>query len=531
MLLGDLPELLNDIIQYFHHDYKTLHSCILVNRLWCRLSIPLLWEDPFSMKFPKNHNFIKIYLHHLNDDDKTKLNECGISNDIFPSNTLFNYPSFIQCLNTHKIRYFIVKWVATVRTSTTNFVNSNIIAKLIFKSLFILFIENEANLHTFRVSINSYTKYFHDVFELILQNPNFIRNIKNLTIDILIETDYTSKLLVFLYSNCNSISSLDFLIDDYSAQEALKYSLQIIKSQVNLKKILFSFNNFSFYHSLFSNCSNTLNTITFYDIDFKNINVSNEVFELLNVLESIHIIYCYPLNSDFIQQFINFTKPFKLKSLFLREISSSQIESFKLLLQKSGDYLENFGIANRNLQPPLLLESMINYCSKFEFLDLSYTKLNDQNIYSAIGLIKINKQNLNYLSIGIYENENVSSILLQNLGQILPFKLEYLCLNLTIDINDFEIFLKNSQNTFIKKLSIKNGKKEKSKDIFPYIKEYIMKKKRVKYLAILEIFNGKNEDLFSLKDKVKEFKLYDIQVLNHDDLFIRVYDFIKELDY
>src|SRR6266536_4299963 len=107
---GDLPELTNEIIQYFHHDYKTLHSCILVNRLWCGLAIPLLWEDPFSIKFPKNHHFIEIYLCHLNDDDKTKLNEYGIDNNLFPSNTLFNYPSFIKRLNTCKIGNYIEKW-------------------------------------------------------------------------------------------------------------------------------------------------------------------------------------------------------------------------------------------------------------------------------------------------------------------------------------------------------------------------------------------------------------------------------------
>src|SRR5947207_14488274 len=96
---GDLPELLNEIMLYFRNDFKTLHSCVLVNRLWCRLAIPLLWEDPFSINFPKNRNFIEIYLHYLNDDSKTKLNEYGISNDLFPPNTLFNYPSFIQCLD------------------------------------------------------------------------------------------------------------------------------------------------------------------------------------------------------------------------------------------------------------------------------------------------------------------------------------------------------------------------------------------------------------------------------------------------
>src|SRR6266542_2275055 len=98
---GDLPELTKEIIQYFLNDYKTLHSCILVNRLWCRLAIPLLWENTFSNpnKINGNNYFINIYLHNLNEDDKTKLNKYGINNDLFPSNSLFNYPSFIKHLN------------------------------------------------------------------------------------------------------------------------------------------------------------------------------------------------------------------------------------------------------------------------------------------------------------------------------------------------------------------------------------------------------------------------------------------------
>src|SRR4051812_44591344 len=90
---GDLPELIYEIVKYFYNDVSTLHSCILVNRLWCRLAIPLLWENPFQSS-------AKNFLLHINDDIfKPKLKENEIKNYLFPSNRLFNYPSFIKYLN------------------------------------------------------------------------------------------------------------------------------------------------------------------------------------------------------------------------------------------------------------------------------------------------------------------------------------------------------------------------------------------------------------------------------------------------
>ncbi|POG71939.1 hypothetical protein GLOIN_2v1601523, partial [Rhizophagus irregularis DAOM 181602=DAOM 197198] len=56
-----------------------LYSCILVNRLWCRLAIPLLWEDPFCIP-TQNYRCIEIYLSYLNENDKKKFDEYGIIN-------------------------------------------------------------------------------------------------------------------------------------------------------------------------------------------------------------------------------------------------------------------------------------------------------------------------------------------------------------------------------------------------------------------------------------------------------------------
>ncbi|GBC34023.1 hypothetical protein RhiirA1_529013 [Rhizophagus irregularis] len=537
---GDLPELISEIIKYFHNDFSTLYSCILVNRLWCRLAIPLLWEDPFSIP-TKNFNFIIIYLHNLNDNDlKTKLNEYEIKNYLFNSNTLFNYPNFIKSLNTWKIISSIEKWVSSTifRTLTTekrllNFFLQDSISRsefefkrLINRSLFKLFIENEVKLNTFDIEIISYIyhDYFNDILELILQNPNFINNIKYLKLYV----GDTPFYYPFRDNNENTLT--------------IKSLSQIINSQKNLKKILFSYNSLPLYQTILnSNCSNTLNTIIFYYVNFKSMINLNKVFEQLNVLESVHIIYCYSLNTHFIQQIINLTKPLKLKSLFINEMS--HVDPLQSLLQKSGDYLENFGFGFGYdlLFKRQLFILIMEYCKNISFFDLY--GFEDQIIYLSFDLIEDIKQNLNYLSINVCENLLLSdgikrsSIILKNLGQTLPFKLEYLNLTLNINVSDFEIFLKNSQNTFIKKLLINNKMREDSEDILPFIKEYIMKKRRVKYLAIMDTFfeNSsevifKSKDLFSLKDEVKEFKLYNIKIQYYYDLFIKVYEFIKEMD-
>ncbi|UZN99143.1 uncharacterized protein OCT59_000423 [Rhizophagus irregularis] len=343
---GYLPELIDEIIQYFRNDISTLHSCILVNRLWCRSAISLLWEDPFSLIHVQNFRFVEIYLRNLNEDDKAKLNEYGINNNLLLlSSTLFNYPSFIKRLNTHKVGHSIENWLSTLMD-------------------------------------NNYDK------------------------------------------------------------------------------------------------------------------------------QSIHIIYCKSLNSQFVQQMVSVIIPFKLKTLIISEIL--QVESLQLLLQRFGNDLENFGF---------------NSCD----YDFSNKELIQNNINLTLSLIENIKQNLNYLSIEIdffvhsLNYNTICSIVLQNLGQILPSKLEFLRLGLKIGQNDLKIFLENSKNTFINRLFIRNMYYDINEDILSCIKEFIMKKKRVKYLAIYNIY----QDLIDLKGEVNEFKLYDIIIQRYEDFFIQTYDIVN----
>ncbi|PKC55590.1 hypothetical protein RhiirA1_475343 [Rhizophagus irregularis] len=164
---------------------------------------------------------------------------------------------------------------------------------------------------------------FNSTLQLIQQKPKFVYNIKNLNIYLNGYCDH------YDYNNLSS----SFIEESIS---------ELINSHNYLKNL-----------NIF-NCSNTLKIIIFHKINLKSLKINfNEAFEQQNILESIHIIiHCYllNLNSTFIQQIINLTKPFKLKSLFIDNYFTLQIETFKLLLQKSGNYLENivFGLSRNN---------------------------------------------------------------------------------------------------------------------------------------------------------------------------------------
>ncbi|PKY58736.1 hypothetical protein RhiirA4_550144 [Rhizophagus irregularis] len=66
-------------------------------------------------------------------------------------------------------------------------------------------------------------------------------------------------------------------------------------------------------------------------------------------------------------------------------------------------------------------------------------------------------------------------------------------------------------------------------NILPYIKKFIMKEKRVKYLAIKSF---DNIDLSTLEDEVNEFYLYNIKVLNFCELYLAIgaYEFAESLN-
>ncbi|KAF0556982.1 f-box domain-containing protein [Gigaspora margarita] len=80
------------IFDYLKTDYS-LFSCLLVNRHWCRLIVPILWSEPTDCSVDKR--LIRIYLLSLNVEEQTLLIPFNI---ILPnySKPLFEYASYTK---------------------------------------------------------------------------------------------------------------------------------------------------------------------------------------------------------------------------------------------------------------------------------------------------------------------------------------------------------------------------------------------------------------------------------------------------
>src|SRR4051794_19307303 len=94
---------LNEIFEYLDNDDISLYSCLLVNRLWCEISVRILW---------RNIRNYRILIACLPKESKEILYENGI---LIPTSKppIFNYASFCKFLSVdqvnHKIKTLLKK--------------------------------------------------------------------------------------------------------------------------------------------------------------------------------------------------------------------------------------------------------------------------------------------------------------------------------------------------------------------------------------------------------------------------------------
>src|SRR3954468_20886515 len=102
-----MPQLNRDvfclIIDKLHNDKKTLSTCLLVNRTFCKITVPIFWEDPWKFLRLQKENkkiILNVIISHLSDESKNYLSKHNLLINSYQK-PLFNYISFCRHLNFH----------------------------------------------------------------------------------------------------------------------------------------------------------------------------------------------------------------------------------------------------------------------------------------------------------------------------------------------------------------------------------------------------------------------------------------------
>ncbi|CAG8562673.1 2951_t:CDS:1 [Ambispora gerdemannii] len=135
------PDCLSEIFGYLTDNKQALHSCILVNRIWCETSIPILWRQPFRLLYSheatrnsteetrqiKATKLLQIYfayltpeqINDLDEDQVVKYNiktESGVeSAEANASALTFQYITYLRCLDLVDIHAAVRDWIEYTR--------------------------------------------------------------------------------------------------------------------------------------------------------------------------------------------------------------------------------------------------------------------------------------------------------------------------------------------------------------------------------------------------------------------------------
>src|SRR3954451_21148274 len=95
-------ECIREILEYLYDDTNSLHSCLLVNRNWCEITIPILWRNPFGRDLSSNHFrlLVNTYVSRIPTDET--LVDVNTTTTSIESST-FNYATFLRVFDCEKI--------------------------------------------------------------------------------------------------------------------------------------------------------------------------------------------------------------------------------------------------------------------------------------------------------------------------------------------------------------------------------------------------------------------------------------------
>uniref|UniRef100_A0A1D1YHK9 F-box/LRR-repeat protein 4 n=1 Tax=Anthurium amnicola TaxID=1678845 RepID=A0A1D1YHK9_9ARAE len=323
-----IPDLLCEIFEYLDDrdetvgakTFRSLHSCLLVNRRWCESAVSILWRSPFHRCHKRGgKKLIQILLNCLNHEERQDLYEDGIYLPFNKSDCpAFDYPNFLKNLDYYQMILFVRSWCSILNDTSDQYVVA------ILGSLLRLFASRSASLST--LTIRS-TGLDDDKF-MLLASPEvytLIKPVRHLTISCYFPRD---TLLTALAKNCRNLHSLrinNLSAYDESSIHNAKKLCTLIESQRGLKKVVFSRCKafISVIIPSLAKQKRTLKHIGFRGVDFEDC-CKWDSLKSCTKLEKLDITECYNLDFNMISPL------FKSHHRNLKDVGIRSCEPFEV---------------------------------------------------------------------------------------------------------------------------------------------------------------------------------------------------------
>ncbi|GBB96343.1 hypothetical protein RclHR1_02730015 [Rhizophagus clarus] len=275
---------LNEIFEYLEKDKVSLHSCLLVNRFWCEISVRILWRNIWTVKpithgrrrLKVNPSILDTLITCLPNNSKTHLLRKGILNSTQISKIpLFDYPSFCRVLSINEIGQTIIDI----------FKNQKYLAKEIMKMFMTKTSLKKLSYYTDPNTINlSFIRY--------PGAKDYLTNLSKLSCSSSIKSTFFHKLSqISLNIHSLTIEFKDMVSDDLK---------NLISSQNNLKYLsLIQYNNTDWREIIPSliKHSNTLTKLKIYKRKYCKIEQSSFITRFTNLQELV-LLFRYKIYFD-----------------------------------------------------------------------------------------------------------------------------------------------------------------------------------------------------------------------------------------
>ncbi|CAB4414815.1 unnamed protein product [Rhizophagus irregularis] len=112
---------------------NTLYSCLLVNKTWCSVIIPILWKNPWS----DNTSNKNVIISHLSNEAKENLSnqiKNGKNASTILQRPLYNYVSFCKYLDFYYLDKLLFHYTRNIERSKKSFIADEILKLFINKN-------------------------------------------------------------------------------------------------------------------------------------------------------------------------------------------------------------------------------------------------------------------------------------------------------------------------------------------------------------------------------------------------------------